>query len=53
MTTPKINGEDRTFEAPDDMPLLWVLRDVLGMTGTKFGCGMWRQYRAHRLQPRA
>jgi isoquinoline 1-oxidoreductase alpha subunit len=30
----KINGEDRTFDAPNDMPLLWVLRDVLGMTGT-------------------
>jgi isoquinoline 1-oxidoreductase alpha subunit len=40
MATVKINGEDRTFEAPDDMPLLWVLRDVLGMTGTKFGCGI-------------
>ena len=40
MTTLKINGEDRNFEAPDDMPLLWVLRDVLGMTGTKFGCGL-------------
>ena len=40
MTTLKINGEDKTFEAPDDMPLLWVLRDVLGMTGTKFGCGI-------------
>ena len=40
MTTLKINGEDRNFEAPDDMPLLWVLRDVLGMTGTKFGCGI-------------
>ena len=40
MTTLKINGEDRTFEAPDDMPLLWVLRDVLGLTGTKFGCGI-------------
>lgn len=40
MTTLKINGEDQTFQAPDDMPLLWVLRDVLGMTGTKFGCGM-------------
>ena len=39
MTTLKINGEDKTFDAPDDMPLLWVLRDVLGMTGTKFGCG--------------
>jgi len=35
-----INGEHRTFDAPADMPLLWVLRDVLGMTGTKFGCGI-------------
>ena len=35
-----INGEPRTFDAPDDMPLLWVLRDILGMTGTKFGCGV-------------
>jgi isoquinoline 1-oxidoreductase alpha subunit len=40
MTTLKINGEDKSFDAPDDMPLLWVLRDVLGMTGTKFGCGI-------------
>jgi len=40
MTTLKINGEDKTFDAPDDMPLLWVLRDLLGMTGTKFGCGI-------------
>jgi isoquinoline 1-oxidoreductase alpha subunit len=40
MITLKINDEDKTFEAPDDMPLLWVLRDVLGMTGTKFGCGI-------------
>jgi isoquinoline 1-oxidoreductase alpha subunit len=39
MATLKINGESKTFDAPDDMPLLWVLRDVLGMTGTKFGCG--------------
>ena len=36
----KINGDDVSFEAPDDMPLLWVLRDILGMTGTKFGCGI-------------
>jgi isoquinoline 1-oxidoreductase subunit alpha len=36
----KINGEVRSFDAPGDMPLLWVLRDVLGMTGTKFGCGI-------------
>ena len=40
MGTLKINGEARNFEAPDDMPLLWVLRDVRGMTGTKFGCGI-------------
>jgi isoquinoline 1-oxidoreductase subunit alpha len=40
MMTLKINGEDKTFDAPDDMPLLWVLRDILGMTGTKFGCGI-------------
>ena len=35
-----INGETKTADVPVDMPLLWVLRDVLGMTGTKFGCGM-------------
>jgi isoquinoline 1-oxidoreductase alpha subunit len=35
-----INGERRSVDAPDDMPLLWVLRDILGMTGTKFGCGV-------------
>jgi isoquinoline 1-oxidoreductase alpha subunit len=35
-----INGEQKSFDAPDDMPLLWVLRDILGMTGTKFGCGV-------------
>jgi isoquinoline 1-oxidoreductase subunit alpha len=40
MPTLKINGEARTFDAPDDMPLLWVLRDVFGLTGTKFGCGI-------------
>jgi isoquinoline 1-oxidoreductase alpha subunit len=33
-----INGEQKSFDAPADMPLLWVLRDILGMTGTKFGC---------------
>ncbi len=36
----KINGQSISVDAPDDMPLLWVLRDVLGMTGTKFGCGI-------------
>jgi isoquinoline 1-oxidoreductase alpha subunit len=40
MVTLKINGESRSFDAPDDMPLLWALRDILGMTGTKFGCGI-------------
>jgi isoquinoline 1-oxidoreductase alpha subunit len=38
--TLKINGEQKNFDAPDDMPLLWVLRDILSMTGTKFGCGI-------------
>ncbi|HEX4081254.1 MAG TPA: (2Fe-2S)-binding protein [Rhizomicrobium sp.] len=36
----KINGETRSVDVPADMPLLWVLRDVLGLTGTKFGCGV-------------
>ena len=36
----KVNGEDRSVDVPDDMPLLWVLRDVIGLTGTKFGCGI-------------
>jgi isoquinoline 1-oxidoreductase subunit alpha len=40
MITLKINGESQSVEAPPDMPLLWVLRDMLGMTGTKFGCGI-------------
>ena len=35
-----INGESKTVDAPADMPLLWVLRDLLGLTGTKFGCGI-------------
>ncbi len=34
-----VNGTVRTVEAPEDMPLLWVLRDILGLTGTKYGCG--------------
>jgi len=35
-----VNGTVREVDAAEDMPLLWVLRDVLGLTGTKFGCGM-------------
>jgi len=34
-----INGESRQVDVPTDTPILWTLRDVLGMTGTKFGCG--------------
>jgi isoquinoline 1-oxidoreductase alpha subunit len=37
--TVKINGVDRTVDVDGDTPLLWGLRDLLGMTGTKFGCG--------------
>jgi isoquinoline 1-oxidoreductase alpha subunit len=35
-----INGETHRFDVPDNMPLLWVLRDVAGLTGTRFGCGV-------------
>ena len=35
-----LNGQATTLEVPDDMPLLWVLRAVVGLTGTKFGCGV-------------
>src|SRR6266436_4208689 len=38
--TIKVNGVSHSVDVDDDTPLLWVLRDVLGMTGTKFGCGM-------------
>jgi isoquinoline 1-oxidoreductase alpha subunit len=38
--TIKVNGVPHSVDVDDDTPLLWVLRDVLGMTGTKFGCGM-------------
>jgi len=40
VTILKINGQERTVDVPADMPLLWVLRDVIGLTGTKFGCGI-------------
>lgn len=36
----KVNGIPRQFDGSPDMPLLWYIRDVLGLTGTKFGCGM-------------
>ncbi len=35
-----LNGEAKTLDVDPDMPLLWALRDIIGLTGTKFGCGM-------------
>ncbi len=36
----KVNGQERSVDVPPDTPLLWVLRETLGLTGTKYGCGM-------------
>ena len=35
----KVNGSDQSVDAPDDTPLLWAIRDLVGLTGTKYGCG--------------
>jgi isoquinoline 1-oxidoreductase alpha subunit len=40
MQTLQINGAGLQVDVSDDMPLFWVLRDVIGLTGTKFGCGI-------------
>ncbi|PAU80404.1 (2Fe-2S)-binding protein [Halovibrio salipaludis] len=40
MTTLTINGTTHELDVPDDMPLLWAIRDIVQLTGTKFGCGM-------------
>ncbi len=40
MVTLQVNGQEHELDVPDDMPLLWALRDVVGLTGTKFGCGV-------------
>ncbi len=40
MVALNLNGQVRHVDVPEDMPLLWVLRDVAGLTGTKFGCGI-------------
>jgi isoquinoline 1-oxidoreductase alpha subunit len=40
MPSLNINGKPQQLDVPDDMPLLWALRDVAGLTGTKFGCGV-------------
>src|ERR1700731_3293198 len=40
MVTLRVNGQEHELDVPHDMPLLWVLRDIAGLTGTKFGCGI-------------
>jgi isoquinoline 1-oxidoreductase alpha subunit len=40
MITINVNGNEHTLDVDDDTPLLWAIRDVIGMTGSKFGCGM-------------
>jgi isoquinoline 1-oxidoreductase alpha subunit len=40
MITLNINGKEEILDAPEDMPILWALRDIVQLTGTKFGCGM-------------
>jgi isoquinoline 1-oxidoreductase alpha subunit len=40
MLSLSVNGQSHQVDVPPDMPLLWVLRDVIGLTGTKFGCGV-------------
>lgn len=40
MITLTINGKEEKLDAPEDMPILWALRDIVHLTGTKFGCGM-------------
>jgi isoquinoline 1-oxidoreductase subunit alpha len=40
MTTLRVNGQEHELDVPNDMPLLWALRDIVGLTGTKFGCGV-------------
>jgi aerobic-type carbon monoxide dehydrogenase small subunit (CoxS/CutS family) len=42
MVTLKINGEDHSVDILPDMPLLWVLRDVVGLTGIRFAAAVWR-----------
>ena len=40
MISLRVNNETRSIDVPSNMPLLWVLRDIIGLTGTKFGCGI-------------
>jgi hypothetical protein len=61
MTTFELNGRTISVHSPDDTPLLWVIRDEIGLTGTKFGCGsvfaaparcMWKDARRDPASPR-
>ena len=40
LLTLRVNGREHSVDVPPDMPLLWTLRDILGLTGTKYGCGV-------------
>jgi isoquinoline 1-oxidoreductase subunit alpha len=40
MVSLRINGQELDLDIPRDMPLLWALRDIVGLSGTKFGCGV-------------
>jgi hypothetical protein len=48
-----VNDEERSVDVPPDMPLLWVLRDVIDLTGTKFGCGIASAVPARRISTAA
>ena len=52
MATLNVNGKRRDFDAEPDTPLLWVLREQLGLTGTKYGCGVAAVRRLHRAHRR-
>ncbi len=47
MITLTVNGKETHFDGDPDMPLLWFLRDIQGLTGTKFGCGAAPPWRLH------
>ena len=47
MVALNINGKSQTVEVDPDTPLLWAIREQLGLTGTKFGCGIAQQFRPH------
>ncbi len=57
MFTLSVNGQNHTVDVPEGTPLLWVLRDVIGLTGTKYGCGIekcwactvWLQWRSEKI----